>query len=49
MAQEAFHSIEVAKGLNKALLKAKKLGAFRGIKVGTKLFLSHLLFVDLAY
>ena len=46
MAQEAFHSIEVAKGLNKALLEAKKLGAFRGIKVETNFFLSHLLFVD---
>ena len=46
MDQEAFHSIEVAEGLNKSLLEAKKLGAFRGIKVGTKLFLSHLLFVD---
>ena len=36
----------VAEGLNKALLEAKKLGDFRGIKVRTKLFLSHLLFVD---
>ena len=47
--QEAFHSIEVAEGLNKSLLEAKKLGAFRGIKVGTKFFLSYHLFVDLAY
>jgi hypothetical protein len=33
-------------GLNKAILEAKRLGSFTGIKISQDLHLTHLLFVD---
>jgi hypothetical protein len=36
----------VVEGLRRALLEAKKVGSFKGTKVGRSIGISHLLFVD---
>jgi len=38
--------IIIVEGMSKALIQTKISGSFKGIKIGSNIFISHLLFVD---